>query len=99
MQIIKSFRLEQVPQHKITFAATSEPDYSMDRIIVAEDWPDWGDVTVITGGHCSCYGFEETVWDAVTYTEDEAKTVISNWLKSGYSTEKIIATAWIQSRR
>lgn len=99
MQIIKDFKLEQVPQHRIVFVATSEPDYSMDRVIVAEDWPEYGDTTIINGGHCSCYGFDETSWDATTYTYDEVKAVIQGWLKSGYGSEKIIATAWMMSGR
>jgi hypothetical protein len=99
MQVIKDFRLENVPQHKIAFAATSEPDYSMDRVIVAEDWPDYGDVTIINGSHCSCYGFDETSWDATIYTEQEAKAVIDGWLKSGYGSERLITTAWKMSGR
>lgn len=99
MNTINGFKLEDVPQHNIVFAATSEPDYSMDRVIVAEDWPNYGDTTIISGGHCSCYGFDETSWDAMTYTYDEAQAVINGWLKSGYGSERIIATAWKMSGR
>ena len=99
MDVIKNFSLESVPQHKILLVVTSPDDYSMSHMIVAEDYPDVGDMTVIEGYHCSCYGFDDTTWEAMTYTEKELKAVLLNWLSSGMDTEKLLAQAWLLTGR
>lgn len=71
--------------HSILFAATSERDYEMSRILVAEDWPEYGNLTVINGSHCSCYGFDDTTWYATVYdSREEIQNVMLAWRKNGY---------------
>ena len=91
MNNIKNFKIGDVPHHAIAFAATSDKDYEMNRVLMAEDWPEYGDITLINGSHCSCYGFDDTAWDATTYTLDEAKKVAQMWIEHGYWAEKKIA--------
>lgn len=57
----------------VLFCTTSNIDYSMDRIILCEKLPDLkcGEYVLINGGHCSCYDFDETTWDATVYTGSE----------------------------
>lgn len=87
MNKIDGFKIEQVPVWKINTVITSNPDYEMDRTYFVEHWPDYTDYTLVTGGHCSCYGFDETKWEAITYTKDEIKKVVENWKESGYGSE------------
>ena len=66
-------KLDKVKFHNIVIATTSEPDYEMNRFLLLEDLEDtsYGEYVVVEGYHCSCYGFDETVWDAIKYTEEE----------------------------
>lgn len=91
MNKVKDFRLTDVPHHKIVLAATSEPDYEMNRTFLVEEMPSYGFFLVVQGSHCSCYGFDDTTWDATQYTGDELKKVASGWLEHGWGSEKIIA--------
>ena len=91
MKVIENFKLTDVPVWKIIFISTSVPAYSMERICVAGEYPNYGDYTLISGNHCSCFGFDETRWDAITYTRDELLKVVSGWEKSPYRTENDIA--------
>jgi hypothetical protein len=91
MKVIKGFKIEQIPIHKIVFIATSDQAYEMDRTIFVENYPSYSDdYTIVSGGHCSCYGFDDTEWEAVIYSEDELKKVATGWL-AGDGSEKIIA--------
>lgn len=58
-----------IKPHNIVVAVTSEPDYEMHRQILIEI--NFDKFIVIDGGHCSCYGFDETEWEAIEYTESE----------------------------
>lgn len=90
MKNIEGFKIESVPHHAILVAATSAPDYEMDRVLIAEDWPDYGDYTVIQGSHYSCYDFDEVEWSGTIYTEDELVALLHGWEKSGYGAEREI---------
>jgi hypothetical protein len=57
--------------HNIICAYTTDPDYEMSRYILLEDCSVCNGYIVVEGGHCSCYGFDETEWDAISYTADE----------------------------
>lgn len=59
--------------HNIEFCYTSERDYEMNRIIILVEVEglNYGDRLVLDGGHCSCYDFDETAWDAIVYTREE----------------------------
>lgn len=91
MEKIAAFKIEQVPVHKMVLMTTTAPDYEMDRTILVEDYPDWNIWTVISGGHCSCYGFDETRWEAISYTQEEVRQLASSWLQNGYGSERTIA--------
>ena len=89
MKTISHFNLEQAPVSRIVIVVTTNPDYEMNRIIVYEGWPDYGNVTIGEGFHCSCYGFDETQWEAIEYeTEAEMLKVVSNWAETGYGVER-----------
>jgi hypothetical protein len=91
MEMINKFDISQVPQHKIVFAVTSEPDYSMDRVLLVEDYPHYGSYALVSGGHCSCYDFDETEWDAMILNDEELRKVLQRWEQSGMEAEKKLA--------
>ncbi len=68
-----------IEPYNIVCAVTSEPDWEMSRIILLEHMPDtgYGEYVLMEGGHCSCYGFDETEWDCIQITEDELKTILN----------------------
>jgi len=90
MRPIRGFKIESVPHHAIALAATNEEPYSADRVLIAVDWPELADYTVISGSHCSCYGFDEVQWDAIVYTRNELRKVAQGW-SGGFGSEAIIA--------
>ena len=64
---------EEIKLHNIVIANTSKPYYEMLRWILLEDLKDlkWNEYVVVEGGHCSCYGFDDTKWDTIKYTKEE----------------------------
>ena len=64
--------------HNILYASTSPLDYSMDRIILLEDLSDieYDEYVLLEGGHCSCFGFDETEWDCTLLTREELIKII-----------------------
>lgn len=91
MKKIDGFKIEQVPHSNIAIVVTSEPDYEMDRVMLVEDYPDYQDFTIVQGGHCSCYGFDEVQWEVITYTKEEAIKLATGWQESRYGAEPIAA--------
>ena len=91
MENIKDFKIEHAPIHKIVIVTTSDPDYEMSRTILIEDYPNYGQFTIASGGHCSCYGFDETTWEAQVYTRDELIKVVDGWIEHGYGSESLAA--------
>lgn len=91
MRLINDFNLSDVPTWKIVACTTSDQDYEMDRTMLAENYPDYGDYTIIHGGHCSCYDFNDTSWDATVYTEDELRKVAREWRDNSWWSEFTIA--------
>ena len=91
MKRIKNFRIDQIPAWKIVLVATSDPDYEMDRTMYIEDYPDWGDATIVSGFHCSCFDFDDTEWEAIQYTSEQLVKLAKGWEMNGYGSEKIIA--------
>jgi len=65
-------KLEMQP-YNIVVAGTSEPDYEMSRKILLErlEGLEYGEYVLLDGGHCSCYDFDETEWDAIVYEKEE----------------------------
>lgn len=74
---------EQLRFTDIVVASTSMPDYEMDRIMLIDDrykfeYDDMGELNwikeayiIAEGSHCSCYDFDETVWEFIAYTREE----------------------------
>lgn len=91
MKAIKNFRIDQVPMWRVVAATTSAPDYEMDRTLFVEHHPDWGEYTIIHGAHCSCYGFDETEWDATVYTKAQLLKLMVLWERDSNSSERAIA--------
>ena len=91
MKPIQDFRIDSVPMHCIAAAATQSEGYEETRLIFAENYPTWGDYTMIEGSHCSCYGFDDTQWSAITYTSDELLVLARGWVGQNYGPEPMIA--------
>lgn len=83
--------LASIPVDRIVAIVTSAPEYSMSRLIYVEDWPNFGDHTIIEGSHCSCFGFDDTRWDGTVYTLEELRSIAGKWAMDGVETEKDIA--------
>lgn len=62
---------ESIMAHNILYACTSEKDYDMRRLVILENVPQYGYYTVLEGGHCSCYDFDETEWEATEFDSKE----------------------------
>ena len=62
-----------IKPHNIVFAHTTPIDYEMSRYILLEDLEGfkYGEYLVLEGGHCSCFGFDETEWSATVYNREE----------------------------
>lgn len=71
---------KMIQLHNIVFATTSEPDWEMSRLMLLEDMPDteYREYVLVEGGHCSCYGFDETEWDCTQLTTEELKTILKD---------------------
>jgi len=100
------FDITNIPISDIVIVITSDADYSMNRVMLAEptgaraisSGERW---LLIHGSHCSCYGFDETEWDATWYNTDELLKVIKGWLRmpiSDYSDDAEVIAAPIIKR-
>lgn len=69
MKII-DYKTLDIKPHNILFATTSDQDYSMERTFLLDIS---GTYVIVSGSHCSCYGFDETEWEAIEYTKEELK--------------------------
>ena len=63
----------KIELHNVVFSTTTPEDYEMDRLLLLENMPQtkWDEYVLVEGGHCSCYGFNETQWDATVFSEAE----------------------------
>ena len=80
--------VKNIPLHNIVFVATSIPDYEMDRAVFVENYPTFGDYVLVTGDHCSCFGFDEVEWESIQYDKQEILELMKVWT---YGAEAIIA--------
>ena len=83
MRVLKNFKLKTLPSHRVVIALTDNEGYEETRFILATagiSSPE--DYLVITGGHCSCYGFEETTWEATAYSVEELWKLMNSWVIS-----------------
>lgn len=69
---------KQIKLHNVLFAATSEVDYEMERLLILEDMPDtaYNEYVLVEGFHCSCYGFNDTNWDGTLLTKEELLKIL-----------------------
>lgn len=76
--------------YNIVIAITSEPDYEMERWLLLEDLKDlkYDEYVIVEGCHCSCYGFDDTQWDAMKYTKEELIKIAKDRLKNDWYTEE-----------
>ena len=79
-------KLSNIKFHNIVLAITSKPYYEMWRYLLIEDLEDlrYDEYVVVEGFHCSCYGFDDTKWEAIKYTKNELRTlaekkIIDEW--------------------
>jgi len=91
MKMETNFDMRRIPPWKILFVVTSDPAYEMSRIVLVENHPDSGDYVLIDGGHCSCYGFDETQWDATFLDRNELLKVFEGWIDHGLDLERQMA--------
>ena len=70
-------KLSNIKFHNIVLSITSKPDYEMWRYLLIEDLEDlrYDEYVVVEGFHCSCYGFDDTKWEAIKYTKNELCTL------------------------
>ena len=68
-----NLKKEKVKFHNVVIAITTKPNYDMSRWLLLEDLEDleWNEYVVVEGFHCSCYGFDDTNWEAIKCTEEE----------------------------
>ena len=68
-----NLKLNDIKIHNIVYAVTTPNDYSMGRWLLLEDMPDtkYNEYVIVEGFHCSCYGFDDTKWEAIKYEKDE----------------------------
>jgi hypothetical protein len=91
MEMRNNFDLRLIPPYKILFVVTSRPDYEMNRVLIAENYPDYGSYVIVSGYHCSCFGFDETQWDAMLVDTKEAEKVLTGWIDHGTEVERRLA--------
>lgn len=62
-----------VKLHNILFTNTIADGYEEQKYILLTDIEGiaYDEYLLLEGGHCSCYGFDETEWYATVYEEDE----------------------------
>lgn len=84
MDKIENFSIDSAPLWAVHAALTHSQDYYERRLLLLENWPEYGGLTVIEGSHCSCYGFDDTEWDAMTYEPQELLQVIRGWHNNSY---------------
>ena len=63
----------KIELHNVVFSTTTPENYEMSRLLLLEKMPQtkWDEYVLVEGGHCSCYGFDETQWDATVFSEAE----------------------------
>lgn len=87
----RNFDISTVPIWKVVIVITSDPDYSMNRVMLVEDFPAYRDYVLLTGEHCSCIDFDEVEWDATFGNIDEIRTIVKNWQEHGDYAEILAA--------
>jgi len=96
MRQVAKYDPSGIPFHAISVVVTSVPDYEMDRVVFVDNWPAWGQYLVLSGSHCSCYGFDETDWFATIFdssdrviNEKELAILLDGWEEHGWGSERL----------
>lgn len=65
----------------VVYCITSKIDYSMKRLLILENMPTmvYGEYMFVEGYHCSCYGFDETEYEATIYNTEELMKILSKY--------------------
>ena len=87
-----NLKKEKIMFHNIVIANTSAPDYDMSKWLLLEDLEDlkYNEFVVVEGGHCSCYGFDDTEWEAIKYSKEELLKIVEDRMsKRSYYIEEI----------
>lgn len=73
-----NIKKDEITIANVVYCITSPEDYSMSRLLILENMPnmDYGEYMLVEGGHCSCYGFDETDYDATIYSKTELLKVL-----------------------
>ena len=66
--------------HNILFCTTSSVDYEMERLMLLEkmDNLQYDQYVLVEGYHCSCYDFDDCIWEAIELNEKELITLLKN---------------------
>ena len=80
-------RKDQVRVESVVICVTTGYEYFKYRYVLLEDLNDlkWNEYVIATANHCSCYGFNDTEWNAIKYTDEELRDLIKKKLM--YQTE------------
>lgn len=81
------FKKENIKFHNIVISVTSPVDYEMSRFVLLEDLADlqWHEYVIVEGYHCSCYGFDDTQWEAIKFTYDELIKICEDRINNYHS--------------
>lgn len=91
MEQKERYSIEGIPLHRATFVLTSAPDYEESRLLFFDDFPEYGKSLFLSGGHCSCYDWDDVEWSATIVDRKELKKLIEGWLH-GDELEKRMAS-------
>ena len=80
----------KVKFHNVVITITTTPDYEMSRWVLLEDLEDlkWNEYVIVEGYHCSCYGFDETKWEATKYDKEELAKIAKDRIEKDVWDEK-----------
>lgn len=81
----------KIKLHNIVIATTTTIDYEMERWYLLEDLEDlsYNEYVILEGGHCSCYDFDDTRWEAMKYKKEELLKIAKDRIdKSSYYKEE-----------
>lgn len=69
---------KDIKVHNILFSTTTNEDYEMSRLVLLEGMPDikYNEYVLVEGWHCSCYGFDDTEWEAIIFTREELDKLV-----------------------
>lgn len=102
---MKDFNIDTIKEnglelYNIIISHTEGDGYEEERSILVEGLEDMkeGEYVVIEGSHCSCYGFDDTEWDATLYSENELmKLALADYNRDSIFWKRILK--YLRSKR